>query len=83
MARRITATVLVAALLLAVPALIITGIVKVFSNPCFFRQFPPPSCTAAQKSPGLGGWALIAAGGFLMLVILSAATARKQGKTSR
>jgi hypothetical protein len=80
MARRITAAVLVTALLLAVPALIITSIVKVFSNPCFFRQFPPPSCTAAQKSPGLGGWALMALGVFVLAGVLAAAGARKQAR---
>ena len=80
MARRITATVLVTTLLLAVPALIITGIAEVFSNPCFFRQFPPPSCTAAQKSPGLGGWALMALGVFVLAGVLAAAGARKQAR---
>jgi hypothetical protein len=79
MTRRITALALVTALLLGVPALLIAGTVRVFSNPCFFRQFPPPSCTAAQKAPGFGGWMLIAAAVFLLLVILAAAV-RKQAR---
>jgi hypothetical protein len=45
--------------LLSVPVLILSGVVVLFANPCFFRQFPQQGCPQASVLPGSPGWVLI------------------------
>jgi hypothetical protein len=59
--KRFGVTLLLAALA-AVPGLIIAGLVVLFANPCFYRQFPVAGCPVASVLPGSAGWVLIWSG---------------------
>jgi hypothetical protein len=69
--------------LAAVPGLIVSGLIVLFANPCFFRQFPQPGCPAASILPGSAGWPLILGGMVLLAVIALAGFAAKAAGGAR
>jgi hypothetical protein len=66
--------------LAAVPGLIIAGLVVLFANPCFYRQFPVAGCPVASMLPGSAGWPLIGGAFGLLAVIMLAGLAAKAMK---
>jgi hypothetical protein len=73
---------LILLVLLAVPVLILSGMVVLVSNPCFFRQFPQQGCPQASVLPGSPGWMLIWSG-IALLGALGLAGAVAKGLSPR
>lgn len=61
----------------AAPGLIVTGLIRIIVDPCFFRAFPPDYCTPARQNPSPLGLQMIGVGVGLLIVVLYIAAVRR------